>query len=286
MLKKIFSSMLAVVIICSLNVCAAAKKSVAVMPLENISGYTEQQVAEIMTEQLLVAIHESGMYTVVERTQLGTVIREQGFQNIAVDTSKAVELGKLSGADYSMLGKVTMATVENNITAQVVSRLGETFGLGDIGSAAGQFVHKFKGRIALDVRFVDNETGEIILAKTVEGNKSGATVPAAFNNACKEAAENLLRELNGINPFRARVADVYGADIYIDQGSEAGLRRGEVLLVVREGAPIVVNGKIVAMRQTEIGKVKVVEVNADYAVCRAEDKSTSNIQKGDVLKKN
>lgn len=284
MLKKIFSAMLAVVMICSLNVCAAAKKSVAVMPLENISGYTEQQVAEIMTEQLLVAIHASGVYTVVERTQLGTVIREQGFQNIAVDTSKAVELGKLSGADYSMLGKVTMATVEGNITAQVVSRLGETFGLGDIGTAAGQFVHKFKGRIALDVRFVDNETGEIILAKTVEGSKSGATVPAAFNNACKEAAENLLRELNGINPFRARVADVYGADVYIDQGSEAGVRRGEVLIVVREGEPIIVNGKIVAMRQTEIGKVKVVEVNPDYAVCRAEEKS-GTIQKGDVLKR-
>ena len=130
----------------------------------------------------------------------------------------------------------------------------------------------------------DNTTGEVVLAKTVEGSKSGSTVTDAFNNACKTAAENFLKELDGLNPFRARVADVYGSDIYIDQGSESGLRRGETLIVAREGAPIVVNGRVVAMRQTEIGKVKVVEVNADYAVCRPED-NTSGIQKGDVVKR-
>ena len=282
--QKIFSAILALIIVCSLNFCAAARKSVAVMPLENVSGYSEHKVAEIMTEQLIVAIQTSGTYTQVERTQLGAVIREQGFQNIAVDPAQAVELGKLSGADYTMLGKVTMAVVENNPTASIVSQLGAALDLGGIGALAEQYVHKFKSRITLDLRFVDNETGEIVLAKTVEGNKSGLTVTDAFNNACKNAAENFLRELDGLNPFRARVADVYGSDIYIDQGSDSGLRRGETLIVAREGAPIVVNGKVVAVRQTEIGKVKVVEVNADYAVCRADEKSAA-IQKGDVVKR-
>ena len=284
MTRRIFSAMLAVVIICSLNFCAAAKKSVAVMPLENISGYSAHEVAEIMTEQLTVAIYASGAYNVVERTQLGTVIKEQGFQNIAVDPATAVKLGKLIGADYSMLGKVTMAVVDNNPTADIVAQIGGALGLGEIGAAAEYYVHKFKGKIALEVRFVDNETGEIVLAKTVEGSKSGSTPADAFNNACKQVAENFLKELDGINPFRARVADINNSDIYIDQGSESGLRRGETLIVAREGAPIVVNGKVVAMRQTEIGKVKVVEVNADYAVCRADDNS-GKIQKGDVVKR-
>jgi len=284
MTRKIFSAMLAVVIVCSLNFCAAAKKSVAVMPLENVSGYSEHKVAEIMTEQLIVAIQASGTYTQVERAQLGAVIREQGFQNIAVDTSKAVELGKLMGADYSMLGKVTMATVDNNPTATAVAQIGGLIGLGELGAMAEHYVHQFKGKIALEFRFVDNTTGEVVLAKTVEGSKSGATVTDAFNNACRTAAENFLKELDGLNPFRARVADVYDSDVYIDQGFESGLRRGETLIVAREGAPIVVNGRVVAMRQTEIGKVKVVEVNADYAVCRPVD-NTSGIQKGDVVKR-
>ena len=271
LIKKIIATLSAILILCSLNFCEAAKKIVAVMPLENVSGYDEEKVAEIMTEQLLVG------------SQLGAIIREQGFQNIAVDPSQAVELGKLSGAHYSMVGKVTFALVENNPTASAVAQIANIFKLSDLGEMAGQYVNKFKGKIALEYRFVDNTTGEIILAGTVEGSKSGSSVGDAFNRACKNAAENFLKQLDNINPFRARVAAVNGNDIYIDQGSQSGLRNGETLLVVREGSPIVVNGKVVAMKQNEICKIKVVEVNSDYAVCRAEDSST--IHKGDIVKR-
>lgn len=284
LIKKFFTVISAVVIVCSLNLCEAAKKIVAVMPLENVSGYNEEKVAEIMTEQLIVAIHSSGSYTVIERAQMGSVLREQGFQNIAVDPSQVVELGKLSGADYTMVGKVTMAIVENNPTSSAVSHITNAFGLKGIGEMADKYVHKFKGKIALEFRFVDNKTGEIIIASRVEGNKSGSSVGDAFNKACKHAAENFLKELYNINPFRARIATINGADIYIDQGSEAGLRQGEILIVARETQPIIVNGKIVAMKQNDIGKVKVIEVNSDYAVCRAQDTSIT-IRKGDIVKR-
>ena len=283
-MKKIAALLGAIMIMCTLNFCEAARKAVAVMPLENVSGYSEEKVADIMTEQLIVAIHSSGGYTVVERPQMGAVLREQGFQNIAVDPSQAVELGKLSGADYTMVGKVTMALVEANPTAGAVEQISAILGLGDIGAMAGDYVHKYKGKIGLEFRFVDNTTGEVVIAGTVEGSKSGASVPDAFNNACKSAATNFLKQLDMLNPFRARVAAVSGSDIYIDQGAEAGIRQGEMLLVVREGNPIVVNGRVVAVEQKELGKIKVVEVNSDYAVCRTED-SLVTIHKGDVVKR-
>jgi len=284
LIKKLFAVMSAVIIICSLNFCEAAKKVVAVMPLENVSGYEEEKIAEIMTEQLIVAIHSSGNYTVVERLQMGAILREQGFQNIAVDPSQAVELGKLSGANYSLVGKVTMAVIENNPTASAVAQLSSLFGLEDIGAMAGQYVHKFKGKIALEFRFVDNTTGEIIIAGTVEGNKSGSSISDAFNNACKNAAENFLKQLDNLNPFRARIAEINGADIYIDQGSEAGLRLGETLIVARESTPIIVNGRTVGMKQNEVCRVKVVEVNSNYAICRAEG-IAGTIHRGDIVKR-
>lgn len=282
-IRKIFAVMCMLAIICSLNYCAAAKKIVAVMPLENVSGYNEEKVAEIMTEQLIVALHSSGIYTVVERAQMGTIIREQGFQNIAVDPAQAVQLGKLSGANYSMIGKVTMAVVEANPTANTITLIGELFKLDRLSQTAGAFVNKYKGKIQLEFRFVDNETGEIILARAVEGSKSGSSVASAFNNACKEAANNFIKELDGINPFRARVAEINGSDIYIDHGSDSGLRVGDTLTVVREGSPIVVNGKIVGMKQQEVCKVRVVEVSMDYAICRAS--GSTPIHKGDVVKR-
>ena len=279
---KIFFATLAAIIFCSLNFCEAAKKTIAVMPLENVSGYSDQRVAEIMTEQLLVAIHSSGGYTVVERAQMNQVIKEQGFQNIMTDPNKATELGKLSGADYSLVGKVIMTVVGNNPTASTVSSLGNALGLGQIGNMADGFVKKFKSKVQIDVRFVDNTTGEIIIAKTIEGSKTGATQVEALNAACQNAAENFLKELDTVNPFRARIAEISGEDVYIDRGSQDGLRKGETLIVAREGAPIVVNGRTVAVKQTEVGKIKVVEVNADYAVCK---KISGDIRKGDVLKR-
>ena len=60
---------------------------------------------------------------------------------------------------------------------------------------------------------------------------------------------------------------------------------GDTLSVVREGGNIVVNGKIVGVKQEVIGKIKVVEVNSDYAICRAEAESSSLIHKGDVVKR-
>lgn len=280
--KKVFVATVAAVIVCSLNFCAAAKKTIAIMPLQNVSGYSDQRVAELMTEQLIVAIHSSGNYTVVERAQMNSVIKEQGFQNVMTDPNKAAEMGKLSGADYSLVGKVTMAVVGDNPTAKTASSLGNMFGLGDLGKMADGYVKKFKSKMQMEVRFVDNTTGEIIIAKTVEGTKTGATQLEALNAACQNAAENFLKELDSVNPFRARIAEISGEDVYIDRGSLDGLRKGEVLIVAREGAPIVVNGKIVAMKQTAVGKIKVVEVNSDYAVCK---KQSGEIHKGDVVKR-
>lgn len=195
-MRKIIAAMCALMIICSLN-CAAAKKLVAVMPLENISGYNEEKVAEIMTEQIIAAIHATGNYTVVERTQLGAILREQGFQNIAVDPSRAVELGKLAGADYTLVGKVTMAFVEENPTATTIQTIGAALGLGGFTETAGGFIPKFKGRVGFEYRLVDNTTGEIINVKIVEGSKSGASVASAFHNSCKNAAENFLKDFAG-----------------------------------------------------------------------------------------
>ena len=281
--RKIFAAISALLIICSINFCEASKKVVAVMPLENVSGYAEEKVAEIMTEQLIVAIHSSGGYTVVERPQMGAILREQGFQNIAVDPSQAVELGKLSGAQYTMIGKVTSAYVDINPTAMAVAQIGSLFDLGKVGALAAPYVHQFKGRVDLEFRFVDNTTGEVVIAGMVEGSKSGASKADAINNACKNAAENFLKQLDVTNPFRARVAAIDGADIYLDQGAEAGLRAGETLQVVREGSPIVVNGKIVAVKQTELCKIKVVEVYSDYAKCRADNAGT--VHKGDIVRR-
>ena len=105
-----------------------------------------------------------------------------------------------------------------------------------------------------------------------------------LNEACKVAAQNFLREVQGVNPFAARIVEISGNEIYIDEGSDKGLRKGETLIVARESTPIIVKGKVVAMKTNAICKVKVIEVNAEYSICRVEGNSSA-IRKGDIVKR-
>ena len=290
--KKFLMSFLAVFVIFSSAISAeAAKKVVAVMPFENVYGYNTENVAEIMTEEIMIALQNSGRYAVVERDQMAKILQEQGFQNIAADQNTAVELGKLTGANYSLIGKVTLAALEKNPTKRIIEGIfdnisrssGYNSGI-DLRSTAGGFVNGLKGRVTIDIRFVDNETGELVFAKSFSGTKSGSTPEAALYSSCKAAAAEFLKELT--SNFMARVADISGENIYIDQGTESGLIKDIELAVVRETSPIEVNGKVVGMKTIPVGKVKVIEVNSEYSICKIiSTEKGKTIQKGDVVKR-
>ena len=290
MKKILVAVMAAFTIFCSILSAEAARKVVAVMPLENVYGYNTENVAEIMTEEIMVALQNSGKYSVVERTQMATILKEQGFQNIAADPSTAVEIGKLIGADYSLIGKVTMAALEKNPARGIVENILEsitknspdTGGL-DINSAS-RFVNGLKGKVVVDIRFVNNETGELVFAKSFTGVKSGATPESALYESCKAAATNFLNEITA--NLTGRIAEIDGDEIYIDQGNESGLQLGDTLLIIRETSPIEVNGQIVGMKTSPVGKARVTEINADYSICKIiSTEKGKSVQKGDVVKR-
>ena len=286
--KKILTALLvAFTVFYSAMTVEAAKKVVAVMPLENISGTDTAKVAEIMTEELMVALQNSGRYSVLERNQMATILREQGFQNLTSDPNAAVEVGKLTGAEYSLIGKVTMVSiVKSDPVKDVLTSSGKEIfqdpdSQGDILAGVlikGILNEKRKATVAVDIRFVNNETGELVFAKSFTGNAIDAKPDTTLLAACKDVAENFLKELT------ANL--VVNNDIYIDQGSESGLRVGDILAVVRETSPIEVNGKIVGMKTISIGKIQVTEINDEYSICKVVSLEYGmDIIKGDVIKR-
>ena len=292
--KKILTALLvAFTVFYSAMTVEAAKKVVAVMPLENISGTDTAKVAEIMTEELMVALQNSGRYSVLERNQMATILREQGFQNLTSDPNAAVEVGKLTGAEYSLIGKVTMVSiVKSDPVKDVLTSSGKEIfqdpdSQGDILAGVlikGILNEKRKATVAVDIRFVNNETGELVFAKSFTGNAIDAKPDTTLLAACKDVAENFLKELTA--NLVGRVADTFNNDIYIDQGSESGLRVGDILAVVRETSPIEVNGKIVGMKTISIGKIQVTEINDEYSICKVVSLEYGmDIIKGDVIKR-
>ncbi len=254
--------------------CEAAKKVVAVMPLEVASSYNNKNVSEIMTEQLLNSISDSGIYTVVERQYLDKVFNELGLQNIA--TENPVEMGKMFGANFVVVGKVTMLKTE------ATSR--KTF----LDKVKRIFTDPYKTTISMDLRFVECRSGAVNLARSIIGEAGGKDETLSVHNACKDAATKFMQEIQAANPFLGRVIGVSGNDIYVDQGIDSGIHKGEVLIVAREGEVITsVDGQAIGTTQTVIGKAKVTEITADFSICRIVegDSSSVKVNKGDIVKR-
>ena len=115
-----------------------------------------------------------------------------------------------------------------------------------------------------------------------EGSEPGNTKENAIFKACKEAAADVLKNI--VKNVRARVAEVSDDTIYIDSGTDGGFREGEVLTIVRETSPITINGKIVGMKEINVGTAKVIEVNSEYSICKITSHNGS-VNKGDIVKR-
>ena len=284
-MKNYFKAFLFVVmcfmVCCGAFIGEAAQKKVAVMPFEHVSGSNERKIAEVMTDQVTVALVNSGSYTVLERTQLEKAIKEINFQNSGVvNQSQIIELGKMTGTDYTVVGKVLLATVVRNETGVI---------FGDIlggGHPIGKRIPQYKGKVALDVRFIDNTTGELVFAQVIEGSKAGNDREVCLHNASRDATTNVLKEIQKSNPFTAVVLYADHGQVVINKGYESGVQKGEVLIAFSERIPVKdLDGRIVTVITEEAGKVKVTEVRDGTSLCKIMSGSDRIVRKTKVQRR-
>lgn len=105
-------------------------------------------------------------FTVVERSHIESVIREQNLgASGRVRPDTAAQIGQLTGAQYIVLGTVTSYSEDTRRTGGGLSYRG--IGVG--GSRTESY-------LAVDLRVVDVNTGEIAYVRTVEGRSTGSGV--------------------------------------------------------------------------------------------------------------
>jgi hypothetical protein len=84
---------------------AQTKMSMAVLPLSS-NGISPSE-ALVLTDELLSVLVQSNTYIVVERSNMESILKEQGFQLSGCTTSEcAVEAGKLLGVQKMIAGRV------------------------------------------------------------------------------------------------------------------------------------------------------------------------------------
>ena len=259
-MKKIFALLVAALLAFATS-ALAAKKVIAVMDVTAMTRSPIAQVArEDMYQSLVSALVQDGKYEVVERQQLGLVLRELNLHDsglIRPDT--AIEMGQMTGAQYTFIGNIVSAEV-----IPFKTLLG----------------HGFKAKLKLNYKIIDNKTGRIVKSEIVhasstvsdpQGGRRKERVLVA--RAVEEMAEKVLKRISTLDPLEIAIVDIDGDDIYINIGSEGGVRDNDIFLVYNLGKALIdpKSGAILGYRETLVGKVKAKTIYEHYTVCEIKD---------------
>lgn len=147
---------------------AADKPAVGVAEFKNESGaaWWRGGVGWELSGMLSNELSSTGHFRVLERNKLGNVLEEQNLAASGrVRSGTGAKMGNVTGAQYLVFGTVTSYEENTASTGGGISFKGISLG--------GK---KSEAYIAVDVRVVNAETGEVDYSRTIEGRSSGGGV--------------------------------------------------------------------------------------------------------------
>lgn len=277
-MKKYFcvvlSLLIAVFFVGNISFCEASKKVIAVTTIVNSCGGSYGRLAaQDIENQMTTLLVKSGMYDVVERTHLDRVIKELCLQDTGlIYENTAIEFGQLTGADFTLVGNVTGAEVftSNNLLYKST-----------------------KAKVKFNFRFIDNKTGKVKISEMIEGSNTSSefenkhpSKKQLMSNAVNDLSRKIVDKINELNPLSGTVVEISGGTVYIDLGSDSGVRQGEEYTIYREGKVIYhpITGDILGVEEEFVGTMKITDVKSNYAVGKLK-KNEGAVKKGDKVKR-
>ena len=296
--RTIFILFPGIILLLTAAVQAQPKKRVAVFSFEDKSkhGYhwwTGGSPGDGMADMLITELVKSGKYTVIERGEIDQIMQEQNLgMSGRVTPQSAAEIGKLLGVELAIMGAVTEFGVAKGGTGGRIQGIG-------IG------VSKQKAVVAIDVRFVNTNTGEILLAENVrkEEAKSGLrlnTSEFSFNNrndfdnslagkATRAAIDEIMELIDGQmaqTVWEGMVILVRDGVIYMKPGGDSGVEVGDVYTVYGKGEELIdpETGISLGSEETKLGTIKVTSLVTGGKAAKATPVQGNGFKKGDILR--
>lgn len=253
-------------------------------------------VSDILVNKLV----EGGNFTVIERSKLEAILREQNLgASGRVDSSTAAEIGRLLGVDFMVIGSVTGFNIEQDAGGVRIP------GFGRVGGG------KTNANVKLSVRLVNTSTGEILMS--AEGNGSSGRGDGSINirgygvdtrsrkeaklltNATVDAINQVVEKLNkgstqlaaaprAVPRVNALVADITGNTVILNKGSDEGFQQGLKLSIERVTREVKdpSTGKVIRQVTQSMGTIEITESDANSSVGKII--SGGRFQVGDIAK--
>ena len=175
-MKKLLLSFLAVSLLVTLvsqPLAAKDKIRLGVLRFTNqtAAGWWSGSVASDLQDMLASELVSTKAFSVLERKEIDAVLGEQDLSASGrVSTKTKVQMKKLKGAQY--LVAATVSAYEENTS-------GKKGGVRFKGLSLGG--GKDKAYIAVDLKVIDTETGEITDARTIEASAKGSALGAGLS---------------------------------------------------------------------------------------------------------
>lgn len=252
------------------------KRRIGVVNFENKAPYAQGRLGDTATDILITELVKSGKFIVVERDKMDKILDEQKLgQTGAIDPATAAQVGKILGLNAIVTGSVSQFGVKKEGKDFIVSQ------------SKQQIVE-----CTVDVRVVDAETGQVLLADSGKGvvrkasgkflgmgnqSKYDETLEGeALRAAIVKFTDNIISQVNK-KPWSCRVAAVEDGVVYLNAGLESGLEVGQKLKVFSQGKEIKdpTTGLVIGRTEKEVGVLKVASFFGDNG-------SIANVMSGSV----
>lgn len=284
------------------------KLTVAVGKFSSIGSFSNQYgdwdigggLAAMLTTGLLSSDH----FVVVERAALDQILNEQDLKAEGlVNPETGPKLHQLAGVQLLVYGAVTEFGTRDE---------GGGFNFGLFGSKGGGSPFDFgggqkstKGKVAMDIRVVDTTTGEILESHTVsrEIKSSGFALSTKYEGmslggdkfkktplgeATRSAIDDAVRAIATTakeQPWTGHVVTVEDGEIYINAGSQAGVRRGDTFMVERIVKTFTdpATGQVLGTKRKELGVIRIFEVRKRLASGSFAPLGNDAVKRGDLV---
>jgi curli biogenesis system outer membrane secretion channel CsgG len=174
------------------------------------AGWWSASVGTELSDMLASELVSTRSFSVLERKEIDAVIGEQDLGGSGrIDPATKAKIGKIKGAKYLVAG--TVSSYEQNTSGG-----GGGISVGGL-SLGGK---KEKTYVAVDVKVIDTETGEIVDARTIEGEASGSGMGGSLSVA------GVSLHGGGFEKTPAGKA-IRGCIVYISDYLECSLVRGK-----------------------------------------------------------
>lgn len=283
------------------------KKRVAVAKFDANGAFTAAyggwDIGGGLAAQLTTALVDSGRFVVVERPDLGVVLKEQELSQTKITSAgSGPQAGQLLGAQLIVRGSVTEFDQAAKGRGMNIGLSGGG-GLGDL-VGGGLASKSTQGVVGIDVRVIDASTGQVVQSRRIEkrlvsrdtslqltakkiafgSDQFNSTVLGqATREAIVDAVAFIEAAQNGV-AWTGAVIDVSDNQVFLNTGGEGGVQAGDrfAVMVVQKELTDPTTGQSLGRIEANAGEIRVTDVRPTYSIATMDQPFV--VRRGDLIR--